>query len=69
MYEFIIPGIDGGPDQNAIRDAVLALDSEARVDFNRTMHKVSVKSRADLAEIREILTAIGFSVERISTRD
>lgn len=69
MYEFIIPGISGSPDQNAIREAVLAVDGNARVDFNWPMQKVSVKSTADLAEIREMLLTIGYRVEKIALRE
>ncbi|MDY6983361.1 MAG: copper chaperone [Pseudomonadota bacterium] len=69
MYEFTIPGISGGPDQNAIRDAVLALDNDAKVDFNWPLQKVSVKSKVDLVEIREMLVTIGYKVEKIALRE
>jgi hypothetical protein len=69
MYEFTIPGISGAPDQNAIRDAVLAVDSNARIAFNWPQQKVQVKSTADLVEIREMLVTIGYRIERIALRD
>ncbi len=69
MYEFTIPGISGGPGQNAIRDAVLAIDGDARIDFNWPQQKVNVKSTADLVEIREILSRIGYQVEKIALRE
>lgn len=69
MYEFTIPGISGGPDQKAISEAVLAIDSNARVDFNWPLQKVNVKSTADLVEIREMLVTIGYQVERIALRE
>lgn len=69
MYEFTIPGISGGPDQNAIREAVLAVDGNARVDFIWPLQKVHVKSTADLAEIRAMLVTIGYRVEKIALRD
>jgi hypothetical protein len=68
MYEFTIPGISGGPDQNAIMSAVLALDGNATLDFNWATHKVSVNSTADLADISEMLAAIGYHVEKIAHR-
>ena len=68
MYEFTIPGISGGPDQRAIADAVLALDGNAKLDFNWATQKVSVTSSADLADISEMLAAIGYAVERIADR-
>ena len=68
MYEFTIPGLSGGPDQQAIIGAVLALDGNATLDFNWATHKVSVKSSADLAEISEMLTAIGYQIEKIAHR-
>lgn len=69
MYEFTIPGISGSPDQNAIRQAVLVVDGNARVDFNWPMQKVNVKSTADLADIREMLVTIGYRVEKIALRE
>jgi hypothetical protein len=68
MYEFTIPGISGGPDQKAIIGAVLALDGNATLDFNWATQKVSVKSSADLAEISEMLLAIGYQIEKIAHR-
>lgn len=69
MYEFIIPGISGGPDQQAIREAVLAVDNNARIEFNWPMQKVSVTSTADLVDIREMLVTIGYKVEKIALRE
>ena len=69
MYEFTIPGISGGADQHAIRDAVLAVDSAASVDFNWATQKVSVKSSADLLDISEMLAAIGYRIEKIAHRE
>jgi hypothetical protein len=69
MYELTIPGISGGPDQNAILSAILALDGNASVDFNWVTHKVSVKSSADLADIREMIAAIGYQIEKMSQRE
>lgn len=68
MYEFTIPGISGGPDQKAIIGAVQTLDSNATLDFNWATQKVSVKSSADLADIRELLASIGYQVEKIANK-
>lgn len=68
MYEFTIPGISGGPDQQAIIGAVLALDGTATLEFDWAAHKVSVKSVADLADISEMLAASGFRVEKVEQR-
>ena len=69
MYEFTIPALNGRPDKHAIVSAVQALDSDAELDFNLVTHKVNVKSRADLAEIRDMLAAIGYQIEKIAQHD
>jgi hypothetical protein len=69
MYELTIPGIRGGPDQQAIVGAILALDGNATVDFNWVTSKVSVSSSAELADISDMIAAIGYQIERIAKRE
>jgi hypothetical protein len=66
MYEFTIPGISHGAGQQALIGAVLALDDNATLAFDMDAHKVSVISRADLADIRAAILASGHRVEKIS---
>lgn len=68
MYELTIPGISGGPDQHAIANAILALDANAKLDFNWVTYKVSVDSSADLVDISELIAALGYEIEKMAQR-
>jgi hypothetical protein len=65
MYEFTIPGMSHGAGQKAIIGAILALDSNATLDFDMDTQKVSVSSSVDLTLLSAAIAASGHRVEGI----